>query len=318
MPTVCHRSVEEPGTVEGRRRAAPREPVLGLPLSLLPSVRLMALPDFEPSWSGPARELLERAIERHGGWSIWQRLRSVTLGTRLLRGMLPNLKGNGRTFPLPPQVVVRPREMEAELVDYPTVGSRGFFSRGDVRLVDPHGSPTAHAPALRDTFRGLRKYRRWSPLDALYFFGYALTHYHALPFALGEGQFLGYRRARLGNEVLEGVVVRFSPLLHTHCERQVFFFDSTGVLRRHDYVAEIVGGWARGAHFWEDYEEVEGLLVAKRRHVVARLFGQPLPPFVALHAEFSSVAVQLEPEPDVARQDASAGTSRLEPGREHP
>jgi hypothetical protein len=260
----------------------------------------MALPDFHPSWSGPARAVLERAIERHGGWSTWQRLHSVTLVPRVFRGMLPALKGHGRTFHLPAQVVVRPRELEAELMDYPTAGSRGLFARGEVRLVDPHGAATAHATAHRETFRGLAKYRRWSPLDALYFFGYALTHYHALPFTLGEGQCLGYRRARLGNDVLEGVEVRLPPSLHTHCERQVFYFDSTGVLRRHDYVADIIGGWARGAHFWEDYEEAEGLLVAKRRHVVARLFGQPLPPFVALHAEFSLVEVRLAPSPDAA------------------
>lgn len=244
--------------------------------------------------------MLERAIERHGGWSTWQRLESVTLGTRLLRGMIPALKGNGRTFPLPPRLVLRPRELEAEFVDYPTVGGRGLFTRGEVRLVDAHGATTEHAAAHRDTFRGLRKNRRWSPLDALYFFGYALTHYHSLPFTLGQGECLGLRRARLGDEVLEGVIVRLPSALHTHCGQQVFYFDTTGVLRRHDYVADIIGAWARGAHFWEDYEEVDGLLVAKRRHVVATLFGQPLPAFVALHAEFSSVEVHLGAKPPVA------------------
>ena len=269
----------------------------------------MALPGIQPSWSGPAREVLERAVERHGGWNTWERLHSVTLEARLLRGMLPALKGHGRTFPLPPRVVVRPRAQEAEFVDYPTAGSRGLFARGEVRLMDPHGVTAAHATAHRETFRGPAKYRRWSPLDALYFFGYALTHYHALPFTLGEGECLGYRRTRLGSEVLEGVVVRLPPSLHTHCERQVFYFDSTGVLRRHDYVAEIIGGWARGAHFWEDYEEAEGLLVAKRRHVVARLFAQPLPPFVALHAELSSVEVRLAPPPAAARETGAPGPS---------
>jgi hypothetical protein len=261
----------------------------------------MALPDMQPSWSGPAREVLERAIERHGGWNTWQRLHSVTLVTRLLRGMLPAVKGLGRTFPLPPRIVVRPREQETEYVDYPTAGSRGVFSRGEVRLIDPQGATTAHATAHRETFRGLARYRRWSPLDALYFFGYALAHYHSMPFTLGEGQCLGYRRARLGSEVLEGVVVRLPPSLHTHSERQVFYFDSTGVLRRHDYLAEVVGRWARAAHFWEDYEEAEGLLVAKRRHAVARLFGLPVPPLVAVHAEFSSVEVRLAPPPAAAR-----------------
>ena len=254
----------------------------------------MALPDIQPSWSGPAREVLERAVERHGGWSTWQRLQSVSLAPRLLRGMVPAVKGLGRTFSLPPRLVVRPREQETEFVDYPTAGSRGLYARGEVRLMDPRGVTAAHATAHRGTFRGLAKNRRWSLLDALYFFGYALVHYHSLPFTLGEGQCLGYHRTRLGKEVLEGVVVMLPPSLHTHSGRQVFYFDSTGVLRRHDYVAEIIGVWARGAHFWEDYEEAEGLLVAKRRHVVARLFRQSLP-LVALHAEFSSVEVRLAP-----------------------
>jgi hypothetical protein len=228
--------------------------------------------------------------------------------------MVPTLKGHGHTFPLPPRVVVRPREQETEFVDYPTVGSRGLYARGEVRLMDPHGATAAHATTHRETFRGLAKYRRWSPLDALYFFGYALAHYHALPFTLGEGQCLGYHRARLGDEVLEGVVVRLPPSLHTHCQRQVFYFDSTGVLRRHDYVAELIGAWARAAHFWEDYEEAEGLLVAKRRHVVAQLFGQPLLPLVALHAEFSSVEVRLAPQlgaaPGTGAPDPSADSAR--------
>lgn len=260
----------------------------------------MAPREIQPSWSGPSREVLERAMERHGGWSAWQRVRSVTLGARLLRGLLPAVKGHGHTFLLPTRMVVRPHEAEAELVDYPSSGCRGLFTRGEVRLVDPHGATTAHAMAHRDSFRGLSKYRRWSPLDALYFFGYALTHYHALPFTLGEGLCLGYRRVRSGKEVLEAVSVRHPPSLHTHCERQEYYFDSTGLLRRHDYVAEIAGRWACGAHFWGDYEEREGLLVARRRHVVARLFSRPLPPFVALHAEFSSVEVRLDENPPVA------------------
>jgi hypothetical protein len=254
----------------------------------------MVAREFHPSWSGPALEVLERAISRHGGWSTWQRLHSVTLTPRSLSGMLPVLKGHGRTFSLPPRVVVRPQVLEAEFRDYPTAGSRGLFTRGEVQLVDSHGVATARAADPRRTFRGLSKHRRWSPLDALYFFGYALTHYHSLPFSLGEGQCLGVHRARLGGEPLDAVTVGLPSSLHTHCRRQTFYFDGQGVLRRHDYVAEIVGAWARGAHFWEDYEEANGLLVARRRHVVARLFGQPLP-FVALHAEFESVEVERTP-----------------------
>ena len=56
-------------------------------------------------------------------------------------------------------------------------------------------------------------------------------------------------------------------------------------MRRHDYVADIVGWWARGAHRWDDLVEVGGLLLARRRHVVARLGRVEIPSVVALHAE---------------------------------
>jgi hypothetical protein len=254
----------------------------------------MVTRNLHSSWAGAALEVLERAISRHGGWSTWQRLRSVTLEPRSLSGMVPAVKGVSRTFPLPSRVVMHPRAQEAEFRDYPTPGSRGLFARGEVQLVDPHGVATVRAADHRSTFHGLRKYRRWSPVDALYFFGYALLHYHSLPFSLGEGQCLGLHRAWLGGEPLDAVTVEHPSSLHTHCRRQTFYFDGHGLLRRHDYVAELIGAWAHAAHFWEDYEEANGLLVARRRHVLVRLGGKPLP-FVALHAEFGPVGVELEP-----------------------
>ena len=64
-------------------------------------------------------------------------------------------------------------------------GRRVVFSEGQVQLLD--GPTILEARARpRDSFAGLRKHRRWSPLDALYFFGYAVTHYHSLPFSLTD------------------------------------------------------------------------------------------------------------------------------------
>jgi hypothetical protein len=177
--------------------------------------------------------------------------------------------------------------------DYPAPGRRGVFSAGQVRLLEGDALLDARATP-RATFAGLRKHRRWSPIDALYFFGYSLAHYHSLPFSLAEGRPLRLVRGRSAGRRLHGVVVELPASLHTHCRRQAFFFDDEGLLRRHDYVAEIVGWWARGAHRWEDYADVGGLPVARRRHVVARL-GRLELPGVALHAEFKDVAALAAP-----------------------
>ena len=61
--------------------------------------------------------------------------------------------------------------------------------------------------------------------------------------------------------------VAFPPGLDTHSQHQSFYFDSTLRLRRHDYVADVIGGWARVAHRCEDHVEAGGLVFPTRRWV---------------------------------------------------
>lgn len=247
----------------------------------------MSLPAEEGSgWKGEARALLEAAVRRHGGWDAWRSLRTVNVQPNLLSGMLPWLKGYGRTFNLPSRAEIDPHAGRAVFHDYPTPGAKGVFERGSITLTDAGGAVVASIADARGTFRGWRKLRRWSPADALYFFGYALTHYHGLPFTLGRGTPVGIHRVRYRGRALKGIEVELPAELHTHSRRQTFYFEEDGLLRRHDYVADIAGAWARGAHFWTDFTTVAGLEMARVRHVVARLGHRPTP-FVALHAELA-------------------------------
>jgi len=236
-------------------------------------------------WSGEARALLEKAIARHGGLGAYAAFGIVSFRPRELRGLLPKLKGLGKTFQLPPRIDVAPRDHRAVFHDYPTPGRRGLYSNGKVALLDDNGAMAETHAEIRTTFVGRHKLHRWSPADALYFFGYALTHYCSLPFSLAEGTPAGpLRHARHDGAALTGIDVQLPPTLHTHSTRQTFYFDDEGLLRRHDYVADIVGPWARAAHYSEDYQTVAGLPMARRRHVVARVARWPTP-VVALHAE---------------------------------
>jgi hypothetical protein len=249
----------------------------------------MSLPAEEgPAWAGEARALLELAVRRHGGWDAWRSLQTLIVEPRRLSGMLPWLKGYGRSFRLPSRAEIVPHAGTAIFHDYPNAGARGAFERGRVTLTDASGAVAASTPNGRSVFRGWRKLRRWSPGDALYFFGYALTHYHGLPFTLGQGRPLSIHRISYDGRILTGVDVELPADLHTHSRRQAFYFEEDGLLRRHDYVADIVGAWARGAHFWTDFVTVSGLEMPRVRHVVARL-GRRATPFVALHAELAFV-----------------------------
>jgi hypothetical protein len=224
-----------------------------------------------------AAALVARSVERYGGRERWQRL-SIKLAPSSLTGLLPRLKGVGHTFDLPAVIEIQPARARALFHDYPGPGSNGLFEAGLVALGSD--APAEH----RASFRGARKWRRWSPLDALYFFGYALTHYHAVPFTLADAELRDWDERR---RILR---VAFPASVHTHCALQTFHFDESGLILRHDYVAEIVGAWARGAHFWHEYREVEGFPVATHRRVLARLGTQPLP-LVALEARLGVVGL---------------------------
>src|SRR5215471_20973819 len=105
-------------------------------------------------WPPEAVSVLEQAVARHGGWALWERLRAVALVPTVLRGMLPWLKGYGRTFRLPGRVEIRPHEGRATFDEFPSAGLRGVFDRGDVRLEEASSGGAARASSAdhRRTF----------------------------------------------------------------------------------------------------------------------------------------------------------------------
>jgi hypothetical protein len=214
--------------------------------------------------SNPA---LDRVIEAYGGLALWRKLRSVVLQMDSLGGLLPAAKGRRRTFAQPTLVTVDPPNWRAEFHDFPEPGMRVIFARGAIQVIDRSGAVRLDRPKYRETFRGVKKYLRWSHADAAYFFGYALATYLSVPFILPEYA-TDVREWKGGIRV----AARFPETIDTHSADQAFWFDRDGLLVRQDYRAEIVGWWAAGAHFTSDYRTVAGLPVATRRRVLFRVF----------------------------------------------
>jgi hypothetical protein len=104
------------------------------------------------------------------------------------------------------------------------------------------------------------------------------------------------RRTRQ-NGAVQALTVRSPSTVHTHSRVQTVYFATDGLIVRHEYVAEIVGAWARGAHLWREYVEVKGVPIATHRRVVARLGSLPLT-LTALEARFGIPEVTLCPGED--------------------
>jgi len=85
-------------------------------------------------WTPEALAVVERACAYYGGLAGWQRLRTVRLIPDRLSGLVPRLKGVGRTFPIPALFEVAPHARAARFVGYPEAEQVGVFASGVVRI----------------------------------------------------------------------------------------------------------------------------------------------------------------------------------------
>jgi hypothetical protein len=132
----------------------------------------------------------------------------------------------------------------------------------------------------RLSFSSFRRQLFWDDLDFSYFAGYAMWNYLTVPFLFAREGFLFELLEPLPGEFesCSRVHVTFPPDLPTHSPKQVFYFDRDRLLRRLDYTAEVVGGWARAAHLCSEYRSFGGLMASTRRRVFPLFSGnKPLP-----------------------------------------
>jgi hypothetical protein len=214
--------------------------------------------------------LLDQALAAHGGLERWRSLQTIT--ARIRFGGLAfasKWKWTGRRERV---LRVSTRVPQAIYEDFPRPGRRGIFTPEEVRITDDEGRLFAARDAPRAAFDAFRRKLWWDHLDLLYFAGYAGWNYLTIPFLftwdgmrceeLPPVEVLGERWRRLQVEFPDGVP--------THSRRQTFYFDGQYRLRRHDYVAEVIGSWAKAAHYCMEHRWFSGLLVPTRRRVVPR------------------------------------------------
>jgi hypothetical protein len=235
--------------------------------------------------------VLADVLESHGGLERWRSLTAITAYARfggVLRSRFPrNRMAN---------VIVRVAAAEQRAVfdDFPEQHQRAVFDRGDVRIESSAGEVIEARRNPRAAFRGLsglRRNLRWDALDVAYFAGYAWWNYLTTPFLLTRDRVTVSECDEAweeGGERWRRLRVMFPADMHTHSQRQTFYADAAGLIRRHDYLAEPIGRWARAAHYCDDHREFGGLMFPTRRRVRPRGPGDrslPGPTLVALDIE---------------------------------
>jgi hypothetical protein len=216
--------------------------------------------------------LAAEALDAHGGLERWRAAAAISVRARFGGLLSSRFPGNQMA-----SVHVR-AELEDQRVyfkDFPSDGRRAVFDQGEVRIETGAGDVIAHRSDPRPAFAGLsglRRNFRWDPLDATYFAGYAWWNYLSIPRLLARGGVLvreGSPWSEAG-EPWRRLEVTFPVDLHTHSRRQTFYVDGSGLIRRHDYVAEPIGRWARAAHYSDEHKIFDGLVLPTRRRVRPR------------------------------------------------
>jgi hypothetical protein len=214
--------------------------------------------------------LLAEVIEAHGGRESWRAspelvvqvsAGGLAVAAKLQRSGLRNLEARIATD-----------RQHVVFTPYPRRGHRGVFESGAVRVEAADGSVIHERSQPRDDLASPRRLLRWDHLDLLYFGASSLWTYMATPFIFAEP---GFDVAARGQWVEHGQVwrrlaVTFPADVHTHSRQQVFYVGDDGLIRRHDYIAEEFGSWARSAHYWFDQVAFDGLIVPRKRRVLLR------------------------------------------------
>jgi hypothetical protein len=217
---------------------------------------------------------LSQIIDAHGGIAYWNSLDSLDIEISA-SGFLFTSKG---VKPLSHvRMTLCTTRPEVAMHDYPAPGqTTRFFGDERVEIVDEHGKVLQSRSHPREMFSRLRRLFRWDTLDFAYFSSYAMWGYMTAPFLfLHEG-------VEVADEVDAGngytkLAVKFPLTLPVHCAAQDFFFDKEHHLHRLDYTAEVVGSWAKAAHFCEAYKQFGGLSLPTRRRVYPKLlFNKPM------------------------------------------
>ena len=216
------------------------------------------------------QELLDKVITAHGGVERWGSISEIT--ARFRTGGLLFFSKFVSSKVKRIEITVSTNRPYAVVSPFPTIGYKGILDKDMVYIESGDGKKVQERANSKSFFKSFRHNLWWDSLDTLYFVGYASWNYLCTPF-----MFLlpGFEIEEIDSWYESGekwnrLKVIFPADFPTHCREQIFYFNSDGFLKRHDYTAEVVGNWAKAAHYCFEHKNFSGLIVPTKRRVFPR------------------------------------------------
>src|SRR5271156_2901723 len=141
--------------------------------------------------------------------------------------------------------------------------NRVVIETADGTLLDSRDNP-------EQSFAGQQRETPWDEIHVAYFVGEALWTYLNTPFLYTQQGFATEEipSIQVAGETWRRLKVTFPDRVKSHTREQISCFGPDGLLRRHDYTVDILGG-ATGLNYASDYRDVDGILFPTKRRVYA-------------------------------------------------
>jgi|HubBroStandDraft_3_1064219.scaffolds.fasta_scaffold100732_2 hypothetical protein len=214
-------------------------------------------------------ELLELAVTAHGGLERWTSYRSAALQLSV-GGALWSLKGHEGLF-ADATYHADIHEQRATLGRFGAPDRHVRFKPDRLVIETDTGDVIESRDNPRSAFAGHFVETPWDRLHAAYFDAYALWTYLTQPFLY---TYPGFATEEIepweeDGETWRRLRVIFPDNIASHTREQITYFAADGLMRRHDYAVDVLGG-ATGAHYIDDYRHIDGILVPHQRRVYPR------------------------------------------------
>lgn len=212
------------------------------------------------------KELLSFVIEAHGGLAKWQQLDTVAAHVKI-GGLTWQFKGQEGVLD-DVTYYARLHVQYANYRPFMTTKEQSVFESGRVAIETRDGILVDELLNPRSSFAGHTRETKWNKLQLIYFASYAMWTYITTPFnfTLPGFEYREIEPWEENEETWRRLEVTFPDAIESHSKKQVFYYGPDGLLRRHDYWAEVLGGLP-AAHYVSDYKEFSGIMVATKRRV---------------------------------------------------
>ena len=213
-------------------------------------------------------DLLQLALNAHGGLQRWNAFNSLTAELSV-DGAIWHLKQQPGLL----QHKIFEIETHTErltITPFTAPGLRSVFvpQRLVLETLNGNAVETREDPAA--AFAGQTLETAWDKFHVAYFASEALWTYLTSPFLY---TYPGFESEEIepwheNGEVWRRLKVTFPAGISSHTKTQITHFGPDGLMRRHDYTVDILGG-ATGANYVSDYQNVQGIMMPGKRRIYA-------------------------------------------------